>query len=161
MAFDMPPHVPGADDFDIRGAWLIAHLMIDLAPLADFQGGSIVGNLGWESAGLAVYHEIGLPEAEGGIGWAQWTGPRRRQFEDWCAAHSLASRSNQANYGFLLDEFRGAYLGILDNLRRTTLLRDAVSYIEDRYEAPARPWQSFRGRLAYAERALAAHRKAK
>src|ERR1700728_2182515 len=72
--------------------------------LNDFQAAGILGNLGTECAGFHVLHEIGQPDGRGGYGWAQWTGPRRVDFIAWCTTNDLDWHSDEANYGFLVNE---------------------------------------------------------
>lgn len=70
------------------------------------QAAKILGNLGHESIGFKAFNEIG---GGGGIGWAQWTGPRNREFRAWSAANHLDPHSDEANYGFLKHELSGKY----------------------------------------------------
>lgn len=66
----------------------------------------IVGQLGYESAGLQSINEMQpvVPGSRGGFGWAQWTGPRRRQFEFWAQQNNLDVADPEANYQFLVHE---------------------------------------------------------
>jgi hypothetical protein len=67
------------------------------------QAAGVVGNLGHESAGFTAYHEGGQASAKGGVGWAQWTGPRRRAFESWTKAHNLNPTSDEASWRYLTE----------------------------------------------------------
>ena len=66
----------------------------------------IVGQLGYESAGLQSVNEMQpvVPGSRGGFGWAQWTGPRRRQFESWAEQNKMDVADPEANYQFLVYE---------------------------------------------------------
>ena len=70
------------------------------------QAAGIVGQLGHESAGLQAINEYNpvVPGSRGGFGWAQWTGPRRKQFESWAQNQGLNVTDPEANYGFLVHE---------------------------------------------------------
>lgn len=156
--FDMPPAPAG---YPARGRWLIDRLMAELS-LSENQAAGIVGNLGFESGGLTVLHEVGQPAGLGGYGWAQWTGPRRRQFFTWCDAQRLSYFSDEANYGFLLHELTGDYAYAVDTLRKAVALEAAVFFFGKRYEAPGGTTTThlpgYAGRLERAKEALAGER---
>src|SRR5437879_2467078 len=101
--FDMP----SSGTFEVRGGWLVKVLAERFA-LTLTQAAGIVGNLGYESVGLAILQEIkpAVSGSRGGYGWAQWTGPRRGTFEAWCALNKVAPSSDLANYGYLCQELR-------------------------------------------------------
>ena len=63
---------------------------------------AILGNLGHESAGLTILQEIKptVAGSKGGYGWAQWTGPRRRAYEAYCARIGKNPASDEANYAY-------------------------------------------------------------
>ena len=65
-----------------------------------------VGQLAGETGGFTQMQELNpvVPGSRGGGGYAQWTGPRRRQFEAWARDQGLDTRSYAANYGFLRHE---------------------------------------------------------
>ncbi len=156
LKFDMPD---ATHAFEERGGWLVARLAADFN-LQPFQAAGIVGNVGFESGGFRELQEIGVSNFErGGYGWAQWTGPRRRAFEAWCAENRLVPSSDEANYGYLAFELRGAYHGTIAAVSRTTTVEDAVFSVGQTYERPggttATFLPGFDGRLAYARRALA------
>lgn len=130
--FDMPKE----GDWKTRGGWVVRRLMNDLS-MVDFQAAGLVGNLGFESEKFATYHEKGVPEGQGGVGWAQWTAARRRKFEAWCTTSHLPPASDEANYGFLLAELRGPFSGFLSNLRRTQSVEDACLLTHKAYETPS------------------------
>jgi Phage tail lysozyme len=153
--FDMPQAAAG---FAVRGRWLIDQLVTEFALSAE-QAAAIAGNLGYESAGFAAYHELGQPDGLGGYGWAQWTGPRRHAFFAWCAERELDPRSDAANFGYLVAELRGAQGWVLPRLRQERTLERCVFVFGRWFEAPAGTTADdlpgFEGRLDYARRALA------
>lgn len=83
----------------------ITRLSQDLSISPQVAAG-IVGQLGYESAGLKSINEINpvVPGSRGGYGWAQWTGPRRRQFESWAKENNMDISDPEANYQFLIYE---------------------------------------------------------
>jgi hypothetical protein len=155
--FDMPKTGP----WEVRGGWVVRRLAADLdLPLPNAAG--VVGNLGYESAGFTKLQEIRplVRGSRGGFGWAQWTGPRRDRFEEWCAAHDLEAVSDEANYGFLIEELRGTYHGIVtDPVRRCAGIEDACRLVHRFYETPSDvldgSYRSGPDRLQWARRALA------
>ena len=100
------------------------------------QAAGIVGNLGHESAGLQAINERNpvVPGSRGGFGWAQWTGPRRRQFEAWAAKNGLDVRSDEANYGFLKHELMTTERKALEMVRRQSTMTGAATAFENSYE---------------------------
>jgi hypothetical protein len=83
----------------------ITRLSQDLSISPQVAAG-IVGQLGYESAGLQSINEMQpvVPGSRGGFGWAQWTGPRRREFESWAQQNNLDVADPEANYQFLVHE---------------------------------------------------------
>lgn len=156
--FDMP----ASGTWEQRGGWVVRALMRDLG-LSIEQAGGFVGNLGFESASFTELHEIGLPEDEGGIGWPQWTGrhppnDRRARYEQWCAAQGLDWRSDEANYGYILVELRGAFAGMVERLRECATVERATFLVGEEYERPADTTAThlpgYDERLYYARRAV-------
>ena len=141
-----------------RGAAVVTKLMKDLG-ITSAQAGGIVGNLGFESIGFTALHEIGQPEGQGGYGWAQWTGPRRDSFFDWCKIYHYDWHSDEGNYSYLLHELRTTHKQSLSALRKTTTLEAAVFTFGYYFEAPGGTTPDhlpgYEGRLDYARRALA------
>lgn len=154
--------MPGAGaPFEVRGGWVLRALMRDLDLVMNAAGG-LVGNTGFESGGFTKLREIGQPEGRGGYGWGQWTADRRVTFLAYSTHHGLAWRSDEANYGYLLEELRGAYRGTVAALRRlgpNVTLAAAVWSVGQTYERPGGTapdnLPGFEGRLHYAQRALA------
>ena len=153
--FDMPPVSAG---FDVRGGWLIGRLIEDLAPPFNaIHAAGIVGNLGGESGLLPDINEKAplVPGSRGGFGWEQATGVRRRALEADAAGHGLAVGTDEANYGFLLDELTGTEHRALVGLEKTQTVEDAVRVFEVMFERPSDPEGGLRARIAFAKRALA------
>jgi hypothetical protein len=152
--FDMPDKT---HTFEERGGWLVGRYMATYG-LQDFQAAGLVGNFGFESEGLATFHERGQPAELGGIGWPQWTGPRRRSYEAWCAKFGLDPDSDPADFGYTVVELSGDYAATIDALRKCDTIDAATWSVGQTYERPAGTTGSnlprFDGRLQYAKRAL-------
>jgi len=139
--------------FNAKAGGIVSRLMADLS-LPDFQAAAIVGNLGHESNGFASLQEIKptVAGSRGGYGWAQWTGPRRVAFENWCKAQSLSPSSDAANYGYLVVELKGSEAAAIKALRPTKNLKDAVDAFETHFERAGVP--ALASRLSWATLAL-------
>ncbi len=152
--FDMPDTTR---TFEERGGWLVKRLSADFG-LLPYQAAGIVGNLGFESGGFKELQEIAPQGGRGGYGWAQWTGPRRVAFEQFCAANSLKPSSDEANYSYLVVELRGDYKHTIAAVKQTGTDADAVFSVGQTYERPggttATFLPGFDERLRYARRAL-------
>lgn len=84
-------------------------LLSDFPTLDATDAAAIFGNLGYESIGFSTLQEIKptVAGSRGGWGWAQWTGPRRRAFEAYCARTGKDPGSHEANYAYLFVELKG------------------------------------------------------
>ena len=93
------------DTFKAKAPGLMDLLMRDFG-ISDLSAAAIVGNLGHESNGFSSLQEINptVRGSRGGYGYAQWTGPRRREFEAYCERNNLNPAGQKANYGFLFIE---------------------------------------------------------
>jgi hypothetical protein len=143
-------HIAGGGTFDNKAPDIMNKLMAKY-DLNREQAAGILGNLGHESAGLSVYHEAGQPEGKGGVGWAQWTGPRRRQFEAWSARHNLDPRSDEASYRYLTEgdpEFAGAVAAV----KRQTTVQGSMQAFEASFERAG--VKAYSNRMRYAMRAF-------
>lgn len=158
--FDMPPPAAG---FDARGGWLVNRLLAErgLGLTNPIHAAAIVGNLGGESGLEAINerHPI-VPGSRGGWSWAQWTGPRRDEFEAYAASRGLPLTSDQAAYEFLVKELTGSEKHALDQTKKTTALDAAVYTFEVLFERPSDPEGGLPSRIAFAKRArdAAGHR---
>jgi hypothetical protein len=154
MTFDMPK----TGTWEQRGGWVVRRLMSDCG-LTIEQAAGIVGNIGFESGKFQSLHEIGQPEGSGGYGWAQWTASRRVSFLDWCKAHNLDWRSDEANYGYLLAELNTTQAKSLAQVKKTSTVEAAVFTFGYWFERPRGTTKTYlpgnAERLKYAQRALA------
>lgn len=153
MKFDMPL----GPTWEFQGGWLVRRYSRDLS-LLQFQAAGLVGNFGAETEGFRYMQEIGPRSGRGGLGWAQWTGPRREAFEAFCAENLWLPTNPQANYNFSLVELNGPYKRVLVRLRACNTLEVATRIIHNEYETPQdvldKTYTSFGKRLDYAQRAL-------
>lgn len=96
---------PGVEKFHAIPDRLMADLQRDLG-LTQAQAAGVVGNLATETGNFQHMQEINpvVKGSRGGFGYAQWTGPRRRQYEAWAQENGLDPTSYEANYGFLVHE---------------------------------------------------------
>ena len=133
----------------------MSNLMDDFE-LDDIQAAGILGNIGHECAGFHYLHELGQPEGRGGYGWAQWTGPRRRAFFDWCDRNGLEWQTDEANYGYLRHELETSERSAIAALLKTARWEDAVMAFERNFERAGVP--HYASRKQWAEIALAAFR---
>ncbi|WP_187275091.1 phage tail tip lysozyme, partial [Methylobacterium sp. WL120] len=142
---------PGAA-FGAKAPGIVKNLMADFN-LTKEQAAGIVGNLGHESAGFTAYQEANpRGGGRGGAGWAQWTGPRRRQFEAWAAAKGLDPKSDAASYGFLKHELNTTESGALAAVRKQSSVQGATVAFENGFErAGVKNWGS---RMKYANQAF-------
>jgi hypothetical protein len=110
------------------------------------QASGLVGNLAVESANFTTYNEMNpiVPGSRGGAGWAQWTGPRRSEFEAWASAKNLPLDSYAASLGFIEAEMLGQVPNsnetrALDMIRSATSIRQAADLARQYYERPGIP----------------------
>lgn len=94
--------------FRAKAPAVMAKLRSDF-PIGVEDAAAILGNLGHESAGLTILQEIKptVAGSKGGYGWPQWTGPRRRAYEAYCARTGKDPASDEANYAYLFIELKG------------------------------------------------------
>ena len=85
---------------------LRSDLMRDFG-LSRNRADGIIGQLAHESGGFRSFQEVSpiIPGSRGGWGIAQWTGPRRLEFE---SQYGVGNSTYEANYGFLAQELRGS-----------------------------------------------------
>lgn len=119
------------------------------------QAAGIVGQLGYESEGLQAINERQpvVPGSRGGFGWAQWTGPRRRQFESFAADRRLDVADPEANYQFLLHELSETPEGrVLEAIRAAPDAQTAGRIFTDRFLRPGVP--AYDRRASWTDRAM-------
>jgi hypothetical protein len=121
--------------FKEKAPVIMRRLMKDL-PLTSYDAAAIVGNAGHECLGFTVMQEIKpvVAGSRGGYGWFQWTGPRRRAFEAYCAHNKLDINSDEANYCFLIHELQTTERRALPALTKAVGLRNKVIAFEDAFE---------------------------
>jgi len=97
------------DTFRSKSSGIVAKLLGDF-PIHPEEGIAITGNLGCECLGFTRLQEIAptVKGSRGGYGWPQWTGPRRRAYEAYCARNKLDPASDAANYAYLFLELKGS-----------------------------------------------------
>lgn len=143
---DTLPTMPANTNSAPSGGGIGNRLMRDL--MADFgfsreQAAGVVGNLDHESdgfKGLQEYNPI-IPGSRGGYGYAQWTGPRRREFEAWAAKNGHSDLSTyDANYGFLKYEMTQTWeKRAVDRVKQTNSVEDAAKVFQDTFLRPGIP----------------------
>lgn len=131
---------------------LVSDLMKDFN-LTKTQAAAIVGNLAWESdnyQGMQEY-EPAVKDSRGGYGFAQWTGARRRMFEEWSKENELDPNSYEANYGFLKfelsspnNEIGNMGVNTIKKLKDTKDLDTATSVVMNEYLRPGTPHEEKR-----------------
>lgn len=117
--------------------------------LTKAQASGITANLAGES-GIQAIQEGGKAPGTGGFGWAQWTGSRRHEFEEYAKQNQLDIKGFQANFGFLIKELTGSEKKSLDAIRGTTTARQAAERFMHLFERPAND-SSLGRRLNYAD----------
>lgn len=150
--------------FDRLAPGLMSRLMAGVG-FTVLDAAAAVGNGGHESGGFAKLQEINptVKGSRGGYGWFQWTGPRRRAFEAWCAKNKLDPSSDEANAGFFLAELQGSEKAAVaktkaagKGLPEQAALVAKVKAFELAYERAG--VKHYDSRVAYAQRALKAYR---
>lgn len=119
------------------------------------QAAGIFGQLGHESAGLQAINEYKpvVPGSRGGFGWAQWTGPRRRQFESWASQNKADVSDPETNYQFLLHELTQTPEGrVLADIRSAPDAITAGRVFTDRFLRPGVP--AYESRDSWTQKAL-------
>jgi hypothetical protein len=131
---------------------LVSDLMKDF-DLTKTQAAALVGNLAWESdnyQGMQEY-EPAVKGSRGGYGFAQWTGTRRKMFEEWSKENELDPNSYEANYGFLKfelsspnNEIGNMGVNTIKKLKGTKDLDTATSVVMNEYLRPGIPHEEKR-----------------
>lgn len=131
--------------------------------MADFgldveSAAAILGNLGHESGGFRFLQEKQpmIAGSAGGYGWAQWTGPRRREYEAYCQRNGFDPASDTANYKFLFVELTGSERGAIPAVKNAVGIEAKVRAFEASFERAG--IKSYESRNEWAERAIDAYR---
>ncbi len=132
---------------------LMADFALDLESAA-----AILGNLGHESGGFRSLQELAptVAGSAGGYGWAQWTGPRRREFEAYCSRNGFDPASDTANYKFLWVELSGSERAAIPAVKNAIGLQAKVQAFEAAFERAG--IKHYESRMEWANRALDAYR---
>lgn len=119
---------------------------------------AILGNLGTESGGFKYSQEIKpIGNGRGGLGWAQWTGPRRKTFEAYCKRNNYDVTSDKANYGYLWVELTGEYKNSIVAVKNAEGLYNKMTAFEKSFEKAG--VKNYASRYKYAQEALEAYLK--
>jgi hypothetical protein len=121
---------------------------------------AIIGNSGYESGGYKSLQEKKplIPGSRGGYGIMQWTGPRRRQYEDYCIRNSLDPADMESNYKFLFVELHGPEGKVLPKLRAADSLEEKTKVFMDVFLRPG--VKHLPDRVKWAKRAYEAYQDA-
>jgi hypothetical protein len=106
--------------------------------LQPHHAAGVVGNLATETGWFKNMQEIQptVAGSRGGYGWAQWTGPRRQQFEAFARDKGLDINSDEANYQFLKQELLTTERAALEQLKQATNYQEASDAFMAGYERP-------------------------
>lgn len=121
------------------------------------------GNFAHESGNFNVHQEIMTPARKrrgerGGIGWPQWTGIRRKQFEEFTAAAGGQVDAPESIYNFLIHELTNLPAGqkVIAMLQSSDYsVEEAAKLIQDHYEIPADKVGSLQKRISNSQNILA------
>lgn len=141
--------------FDEYAPRIMARLAQDFHFTDPDDTAAIVGNLAHECNGFETLQEIKptVKGSRGGYGWAQWTGPRRLQYEAWCARKGWKGDEFEANYSFLFRELTGPEAGALGMLNAAHGLAAKTEAFMNGYLRPGIP--HLEGRIRWAQKARA------
>jgi len=112
---------------------------LDITPAA---AAGIIGSLAHETGGFMEMQELNpvVPGSRGGTGYAQWTGPRRIQFEEFAEDNGLDPSSYAANAGFLIHELKNTPEGkVLNDLKGIEDPQEATAIFSDKFLRPGIP----------------------
>jgi hypothetical protein len=132
----------------------MALLLQDFPMLGVEDAAAVFGNAGHESKGLTDDQEDKpvVKGSRGGANWMQWTGPRRRALEAYCARNGLDPNSDEAAYKWLFLELKGAEKAAIPALLKAKTLKGKVEAFEKAFlRAGVKHYPS---RLKWAEIAL-------
>lgn len=132
---------PGVEQFHAIPDRLMADLQRDLG-LTQAQAAGVVGNLAAETGDFQHMQEINpvVKGSRGGFGYAQWTGPRRRQYEAWAQENGLDPTSYEANYGFLVHELTATPESrVMGDLTRAKTPEQAAQIFSEQFLRPGVP----------------------
>lgn len=116
----------------------------------DFQAAGVVGNFARETGNFRYMQELNpvVKGSRGGIGYAQWTGPRRRDYEAWADGRDLMAY--EVNYGFLVEELNGRYSRTVTRVLATSTVEEAAEVFMNNFLIPHPRYQHLDERISYA-----------
>ncbi len=123
------------------GAKLVSDLEEALG-ITRVQAAGLVGNLDHETGGFKFMQELDpvVPGSRGGLGFAQWTGTRRKEFEAWAASNDMDVNSYEANLGYLVHEISNTSEGrFLEELEGASTAEEAARIVSRKYLRPGKP----------------------
>lgn len=106
------------------------------------QAAGFVGNLWHETGGFKFMQELKptIKGSKGGLAFAQWTGPRRTQFEDLLKElGDLPADSYEGNWAMITEEFDTTERGALNKILGATTVEDAATATSKFYLRPGKP----------------------
>jgi hypothetical protein len=135
--------------------------MEDFPEWGVLESAACLGNLGGES-GLEYVQEAQPISGRGGIGWCQWTGPRRVQFEQYCSRNGLEPSKDETQYAFLFLELKSTEAKTIGAVARAKGGAPGYEELDDlaaktkafmaAFERPGIP--HFQGRVKWSKMAL-------
>lgn len=146
--------------FEVDAVWAMDKLIADFGFSVE-DAAAIMGNAGHESIGFTTLQEIKptVAGSRGGYGWFQWTGPRRRLYEDYCSRNKLNPASREANYAYLFVELKGSEKAAVAKTKAAVGLQAKTKAFEMAFERAG--VKHYPSRYQWAEKALAAYRDRK
>ena len=106
------------------------------------QAAGFVGNLWHETGGFKFMQELKptIKGSKGGLAFAQWTGPRRAQFENLLEElGDLPADSYEGNWAMITEEFDTTERGALNKILEATTVEDAATTTSKFYLRPGKP----------------------
>lgn len=145
--------------FRAKAPKLMRRLMAENFGFEVMDTAAISGNGGWESNGFTAFQELRptVQGSRGGWSWFQWTGPRRRAFEEFCKKNGLGLRSDEAATEFLVLELKTTENRAVAAVKRAHTLRAKVVAFEMAYERAG--VKHYDGRERWAKIAMDAYSK--
>lgn len=141
--------------FNKWAPWMMEQLQRDFN-LSLEESAAVIGNAGHESGGFKSLQEKKplVPGSRGGYGIMQWTGPRRREYEAYCARNKLNPADMETNYKFLFKELKGPEGKVLERIKKASGLKAKTKVFSDVFLRPGIPHME--SRYKWADRAMAA-----
>jgi hypothetical protein len=148
------PFQPGATGttFDQKAPVIMHRLLQDFTQFKDFHAAAILGNIARETGAFRLMQEVRPKRGRGGLGWLQWTGPRRVDFEQFCQPPNPSTATDEGNYTFMVHEMRGKEHAARQLFEVTQNLDDATTVFMSKYERPG--VEALPERKDFARRAL-------